>query len=256
MFLLFIINGSYTAERLKYGQPILSFNYQWNLYFEEPRHKFVTVRGYFSIWKEYLYVLSKSYFVSFLFPLPGWQVGNPWCFYLVRFPMNLRQERPTWSSASRCLWPGGRRGSVAGSLVWRRRCGSRCASASWSVATSSGVSAGTAAWKDERVFWREVSLFIHSVSFSLMSLNLYLSVFYLKETGAYSFINPPLPNETCNVFQKKKMSQEGWQSKGVITSCTKVLKIKQKSKKTKSKRSFKMINLFSGFLVLWSQTLK
>lgn len=70
--------------------------------------------------------------------------------------MSLRQGRPTLSSASRWLWPGGRRGCVAGNLVWPRRCGSRCASACWSVAISSGMSAGTAVWTAEGVFWREV----------------------------------------------------------------------------------------------------
>lgn len=120
-------------------------------------------------------------------PLQGWQVGNPWCFYQVRFPMNLRQARPTWSSASRWLWPGGRRGCVAGSLVWPRRCGSRCASVCWSVAISSGMSAGTAVWTAGEASWREVSpklqhdlQFKHKAAIAVYFIFIYLYLGLLK----------------------------------------------------------------------------
>lgn len=102
-----------------------------------------------------------KFLMLFFFSLQGWQVENPWCFYLVRFPMNLRQGKPTWSSASRWVWPGGRRDFVAGNPVWPKRCGSRCASASWSVGISSGMNAGTAVWTAVEAFWKEVS---HSFS--------------------------------------------------------------------------------------------
>lgn len=99
-------------------------------------------------------------FVVFLFCFSfptGWLVESHWYFYQVHFPMKLHRGRPTWSSASRWVWPGGRRGCAAGSPVWPRRSGSLCASASWSVAINSGTSAGTAPWMAEEASWKEVN---------------------------------------------------------------------------------------------------
>lgn len=97
-----------------------------------------------------------------------WQVGNLWCFYQLRFPMKLHQERPTWSSANKWLWRGDRRDSVAGSRAWPRRFGSRCASASLSVGISSETNAGTAAWMVGEVFWKEVSHFNTFLNFGFL----------------------------------------------------------------------------------------